>query len=55
LNLPILFTDEEAIKDIIERSGTGTVLQIDLESSPPRAYVMMDLHKPFMPGMMISM
>ncbi|XP_026440097.1 uncharacterized protein LOC113338918 [Papaver somniferum] len=55
LNLPRLFNDEEAIKDIIERSGTGTVLQLDLESSPPRALVMMDLNKPFMPGVMLSM
>ncbi|KAI3854732.1 hypothetical protein MKX03_014997, partial [Papaver bracteatum] len=53
LNLPRLFIDEESIRDIIERSET--VLQIDLEISPPRAYVMMDLHKPFMPWVMLSM
>ncbi|KAI3874708.1 hypothetical protein MKX03_015185, partial [Papaver bracteatum] len=53
INLPKLFTDEESIRDIIEKSNTGTVLQLDLESSPPRAYVMMDLHKPFMPGVML--
>ncbi|KAI3972344.1 hypothetical protein MKW92_049598, partial [Papaver armeniacum] len=54
LNLPRFFNDEKSIHDLIERSETGIVLQIDLENSPPRVYVMIDLNKPFMPGVMLS-
>ncbi|KAI3959893.1 hypothetical protein MKW92_044884, partial [Papaver armeniacum] len=54
LNLPRCFADEKSIYDLIEKSETGTVLQIDLDSSPPRVYVMIDLNKPFMPGVMLN-
>ncbi|KAI3882148.1 hypothetical protein MKW92_022029, partial [Papaver armeniacum] len=54
LNLPRFFVDEKSIYDLIENSGTGTILQLDLSRSPLRVYVMIDLSKPFMPGVMLN-
>ncbi|KAI3892420.1 hypothetical protein MKX03_012638, partial [Papaver bracteatum] len=53
LNLPRFFNEETSVHDLVERSNTGTVLQVDLYGSIPRVHVMIDLDKPFLPGVLL--
>ncbi|XP_026419422.1 uncharacterized protein LOC113315348 [Papaver somniferum] len=52
LHLPRYWIDKLSIEQLLQ--NVGTVLEVDLSSSPPRAKIEMDLQNPFTPGILLN-
>ncbi|XP_026450645.1 branchpoint-bridging protein-like [Papaver somniferum] len=52
LRLPSFLVDKLAVEQLLRT--VGTILEVDINSTPPRAKLKMDLKKPFLPGVLLD-